>query len=85
MPAGTPVLRQWILVLRDGVIVIDWGDGLFQDVDTGEFLKITESAVGYTAQDVELGMLKRTGRVEAYDAQQAWFIGLPERPIHLLD
>jgi hypothetical protein len=85
MPAGIPVLRHWILVLHNGVIVIDWGDGCFQDVDSGEFLEIAENAIGYPAQDMELEGLKRTSRVDTYDAQQAWFIGLPERPIHLLD
>jgi hypothetical protein len=85
MPAGTPVFRQWVLVLHTGVIVIDWGDGNFQEVDSGEFLKIAENAVSYTAQDVDLEKLKRSGRVDAYDAARAWFIGLPERPIQLLD
>ena len=85
MPAGIPILRQWILVLHNGVIVIDWGDGCFQDVDSGEFLKVTADAIGYPAQDVELEGLKRTSRVNGYDALQAWFTGLPERPVHLLD
>lgn len=85
MPAGTAVSRQLILVLQNGVIVVDWDNGLFQDVDTGEFLKIAENMISYTAQDVDLERLKRTSRVDAYDSQQAWFIGLPERPFHLLD
>ncbi len=85
MPAGTLVSRQWVLVLHNGVIVIDWGNDLFQDVDTGEFLKIAESRVSYTAQDADMERLKRTSRVDAYDSQQAWFIGLPERPFRLLD
>jgi hypothetical protein len=85
MPAGTPVSRQWILVLHNGVIVIDWGDGLFQDVDTGDFLELTAGAGSYTAQDIDLEGLKRSSRVDYYDAQQAWILGLPERPIHTLE
>ena len=85
MPAGTPISRQWILVLRNGVIVVDWGNGLFQDVDNGAFLNVAESDVSYTAQDQELEMLKRSSRVDRFDMNQAWFIGLPERPARLLD
>jgi len=35
---GTPINRHWVLVLKDGRIVIDWGDDLYQDIRSGEFL-----------------------------------------------
>jgi hypothetical protein len=85
MPTGTPILRQWILVLRNGAIVVDWGDGHYQDVDTGEFLKIGEDEISHTAQNIELEMLKRTGRADNYDAVHVWLMVLPERPVRGLD
>lgn len=85
MPGGTPVQRQWILVLRNGVVVVDWGDGLFQDVDSGEFVQVELSQISHSAQNLDLEMLKRTSRIYDYDAIQAWFINLPERPAPLMD
>jgi hypothetical protein len=85
MPAGISILRQWVLVLHNGVIVVDWGDGQFQDVVSGEFLKIGESDISHTAQNGELEMLKRASRVDNYDAVQVWLMSLPDRPVHVLD
>ena len=85
MPAGTPILRQWVLVLHNGVVVVDWGDGQFQDVFSGEFLKLGESDISHTAQNVELEMLKRASRVDDYDAVQVWLMALPDRSVHELD
>jgi hypothetical protein len=85
MLAGTPIARQWILVLHNGVIVVDWGGGQGQDVYSGEFLTIGETDVSHTAQDDELEMLKRASLVSDFDGLQAWVIGLPERPARSLD
>ena len=85
MSAGTPILRQWILVLHSGVVVVDWGDGQYQDIYTGEFLRLGANEISHTAQNIELEMLKRTSRVDAYDAVQAWVMTLPERSADLLD
>jgi len=85
VPGGTPVQRQWILVLRNGVVVVDWGDGLFQDVDNGEFVQVEQTEISHSAQNLELEMLKRSSRIQSYDASQAWFINLPERPAQLMD
>jgi hypothetical protein len=85
MPSGTPILRQWILVLHNGVIVVDWGDGYYQDVDSGEFLKIGESDISRTVQTDELETLKRSSRINDYDEVQVWLNVLPERPIRGLD
>jgi hypothetical protein len=78
MPAGTPVGRAWVVILRNGAIAIDWGDGLFQDVMSGDFSKVTETQVSHRAQDAELDWLARAGLVSRYDAQQVYFINLPE-------
>lgn len=85
MPGGTPVQRQWILVLRNGVVVVDWGDNLFQDVDNGEFVQVERTEISHSAQNLDLELLKRSSRVSKYDANQAWFINLPERPASLMD
>ncbi len=85
MPGGTPVQRQWILILRNGVVVVDWGDGVFQDVDSGEFVQVEQAEISHSAQKIDLEMLKRSSRVYSYDANQAWFINLPERPARLMD
>ena len=85
MPGGTPVYRQWVLVLNDGVVVVDWGDGIYQDVYSGDFLPAGEPPLGHPAQNGDLEMLLRASRVSYYDAQQVWFINLPERPVHTID
>jgi len=80
MPGGTPINRQWVLVLKDGSIVIDWGDGLFQDVRSGDFIHILESEVSHHIVNEELEWLVRIGRVTSYSAQTVWFPNLAERP-----
>jgi hypothetical protein len=85
VPGGTPVQRQWILILRNGVVVVDWGDGLFQDVDSGDFVQVERTEISHSAQNAELELMKRSGLVHGYDANQAWFINLPERPAPLMD
>lgn len=85
MPTGIPINRQWILALKDGSFVIDWGDGLFQDILTGDFVhgKDFESATHIT--DDELDLLRRAGRVESFDTRQVFVRSLPERPQQLMD
>jgi len=85
MPAGTPVLRHWVLVLHNGTIVVDWGDGQSQDVFSGEFRSLNEAEISHSAQVDELEMLKRASRISHYDSHQVWFINLPERPSRNID
>jgi hypothetical protein len=85
MPGGTLVQRHWVVVLHSGVIAVDWGDGLFQDTYTGEFLHLSESQIGHTAQNAELESLKHSGQIDDYDEQQVWFTSLPDRPVRTLD
>jgi hypothetical protein len=85
MSGGTPVHRQWVLVLRDGEIVVDWGDGLVQNVFSGEFMQNGETFTSLPVQNSELEMLVRASRVDHYDGQQVWFINLPERPVRSID
>lgn len=80
MASGTPINRQWVIVLKDGDIVIDWGDGLFQDVITGDFLPVLEKDVSHHILDEELDWLTRIGRVGSYTRLTVNFHSLPERP-----
>ena len=80
MATGTPVNRQWVLVLQDGRIVIDWGDTMFQDVRSGEFIQVKEHEISHRATDEILEWLKRINRVASYDSQVVYFFNLPERP-----
>ncbi len=80
MSLGTPVERQWILLLKDGTVVIDWGDGLYQDVYSGDFFQLEEAEISHKVQDEDLELLKRTGRVVSFDAYKVFFNMLPERP-----
>jgi hypothetical protein len=76
---GTPVNRVWVVVTRSGVVVIDWGDGIFQDVYSGEFLTCAEGDISHHILDDELEMLKRGGKVDYFDANDVYFNNLPER------
>ena len=76
---GTPVNRQWVLVLHSGLIVIDWGDGLFQDVYSGDFLQCSEGEISHHVQEDELELLRRGGKVNHWNVQTVYFNNLPER------
>lgn len=81
MTGGTLVTREWVLVLQNGTVVIDWGDGLFQDVHTGDFIRVGEHEISHRADDDVMEWLKRAGRVVRYDSKQVEFTNLPERPL----
>ena len=85
MPGGTPIDRQWILLLENGTVVIDWGDGLYQDVYNGDFYEFHAGEIGHKVKDDDLELLKRTGRVEHFDANKVFFNTLPERPAHSIE
>jgi hypothetical protein len=78
MPGGTIVDRQWVVVLHNGNAVIDWGDGLFQDIREGTFLHVKEQQISHPVTDEELISLKNSGCIDAYDEKRVSFIGLPE-------
>jgi hypothetical protein len=85
MPAGTPINRQYVLVLEDGRVVLDWGDGLFQDIDSGEFFRPPGLLSGHPVQDDELDVLRRGSRVSYYDRQTVYFINLKDRPLPTIE
>jgi hypothetical protein len=85
MSSGTPINRQWVIVLKDGNIVIDWGDGLFQDVRSGDFINVTEKEISHHVLNEELDILVHAGRVAAYTSLVIYFNSLPERPQRTID
>ncbi len=85
MPVGTPVDRHWVIVLKDGTIAIDWGDGLFQDVRSGEFIPVAEKDISHHVLNEELDWLIKIGRVGSYSASTVNFHSLPERPQRTID
>ena len=85
MPAGIPFNRQYVLVFGDGRVVLDWGGGLFQELETGNFFRGPESELSHAIMDEELDWLKRVGRVESYNRLQVFFLNLPERPVKTID
>jgi len=80
MPGGTPVSRHWILILKDGRVVVDWGKNRYQDILTGEMLECQENEISHTAQDQDLTTLKKSGLIDRYDTNQAYLVALPEPP-----
>jgi hypothetical protein len=80
MQNGTPVDRQWISVLMDGRLVLDWGEGLVQDILSGDFVFVEKSEYSHPIRDDELDILVRAGRVERFDTRQVSIYSLPEFP-----
>ncbi len=81
MTYGVVVNRQWICVLRNGSVVLDWGDGRAVDLINGEFMPYNPSDFSHAVQDDELETLKRMGRVSGYDKQQVYLTSMPEVPL----
>lgn len=80
MPEGLAIHRRWVLVLNNGAIVIDWGDGVFQDLLTGDFLHGLSLVGSHVIQDEQLEWLKRTGTIAGYDGSSVYISSLPELP-----
>jgi CYTH domain-containing protein len=80
MASGTTVTRTWVVTLTDGRFAIDWGDELFQEIHSGEFLGLMEAQISHPITNEELEWLRRIGRVVEYDSRKVVFFNLPERP-----
>jgi len=81
---GTPIGRNWVVIMRSGAVAIDWGDGLFQDAISGDFFNAVESEVSHRSNDSDLDWLKHVGRVDDYDSTNVYFVGLPDLPFRKL-
>jgi hypothetical protein len=85
MPGGTPVNRHWVVILQNGNPVIDWGNGMFQDILTGQFIRGTDADISHTILDDELDQLKHLSRIYQYDANNVYIYPLPEPPHRTID
>jgi hypothetical protein len=85
MKGGTPINRHILVVLKNGTIVIDWGDDQFLDIQTGKFVKGAEKDISHHIRNEELDRLKLTGLILDYDNNQVYFPQLPERRIETID
>lgn len=85
MAGGTIITRTWIVTLTNGSFVIDWGDDLFQDIQTGEFMTLTEAEISHPITNDELEWLKRIGRIDEYTTRKVSILSLPERPQKTID
>jgi hypothetical protein len=83
MSGGIPVDRHWVLVLTNGTILIDWGNHLFQDVDTGEFTELTADPIAQPVQEEMLKILKQRSIIHSWDDRIVYFNYLPERPSNI--
>jgi hypothetical protein len=80
MHTGNPVARHWLLILRDGAAIVDWGDQRYQDVATGNFLELDDTQVSHAANNQDLDQLRHAGMISGYDEQNVYLLGLPELP-----
>jgi len=85
MTTGLPVDRQWVLVMPNGDIVVDWGDQRLQDVHSGQFLSEYPPAEAVVIPDALLEILKAGGIVSAYNRRTVYFTYLPEHPTPLIN
>ena len=85
MAGGIPVDRHWVLILQNGTVLIDWGENLYQDVDTGEFLELESEPVAHTAQEEMLKILQQRNIIADWDDRVAYFNYLPERPQNFIE
>jgi hypothetical protein len=76
---GTPVNREWVLVLHSGTVVIDWGDGMFQDVHSGDYIPCREGDISHHVLEEDLDILRRASKVSHWDSNTVYFNNLPER------
>jgi hypothetical protein len=68
-----------VVVLRNGCVMIDWGDGIFQDLHSGAFNQNIDLRGSRAISDDELAWLKRASQIEGYDERQVYLATLPER------
>lgn len=78
--SGTPVGRNWIVMMHNGVTAIDWGGGQFLDAVSGNFFKAIESEVSHRASNADLDWLLHIGRIDDYNETYVYFNGLSNLP-----
>jgi len=79
MTAAVSINRHWVIVLNDGMVVIDWGNGTFQDILTGEFFTEIDQNASNAIHDGECAWLLNNGTIQGYDNEQVYVVNLPQR------
>ncbi len=85
MTGGSPVGRQWLVIRKDGTPLVDWGDGLYQDISDGNFLHLSEKDISHSISNDELDQLKLVGQVLDYNDTVVDLGLLPERPVRTIE
>lgn len=85
MPGGVEINRQWVVVLKDGKVIVDWGEGCYQDLVSEDFYTEVDQTGCHTIRDDELVWLKRIGHILDFDHRAIYVSGLPERPQDPMD
>lgn len=85
MSSAVPVSRQWVIVLNNGNVVIDWGDSVFQDLISGNILTAVEQSGCHSILDEECDWLVKSGCIQKYDSTQIYVFGLPEQHKPFID
>jgi hypothetical protein len=80
MTVGTPIDRQWLGVLSDGTVILEWGDGTGVDMVTNETINLKPGQWTHAVQDDDLETLRRMGRIGGYDDRRVYVLSLPEKP-----
>ncbi|NUM47258.1 MAG: hypothetical protein HUU38_21365 [Anaerolineales bacterium] len=71
--------RQWVISLTNGTAALDWGEGMAQDLLSGEFLCYSAEEYGHTLRDEDLTALHASGRVASFTALQVGLYAWPPR------
>jgi hypothetical protein len=85
MKDGTPVSRAIMVLLNDGTVAVDWGDGLFYDILASKFRSGSDKDVSHRLNSEELEQLKLNGVIVSYDNTQVYLVHMPERPLRTID
>ncbi len=84
-PMGDPsttlmwINRKWFFMLNDGTVALDWGEGMAQELLSGEFICYGPDEYGHVLTNDELKILVKTGRVASFTPNQAAIYAWPPR------
>ena len=85
MGVGSTVNRQFLVMKKDGTPMVDWGGGLYQDIDTGAFRRLQDKDISHTITDKELNSMKLSGLILGFDDQVVNLRLLPDLPAPTMD
>ncbi len=74
MAPGMPINRKWFFVLRSGIYAMDWGEGLAQNLLSGEFIRYQISEQSHAISDAELEKLQEAGRISHFDMKRVYIL-----------